>query len=302
MQLKARYTILVIITVICWGSAYPVVKHLVTEGLPPFLVSYLRLLVSLLAATALLLAGGERPHLAELKSNFGPLLAMALTGGVLFYGFMALGMQYTQAGKSTLINSMNPAIIVLLAHFILKEPLGWRRIAGVIVSLGGVVLSVAGGRSFDIRAMQFVAGDLMFVGTALCWSTYTIVSRIYGRRISYRATLFWMFLLACLAALPFAVPTFGQLSQLTLSQWLWLLYLGVFPGGICFYIWNRGLVVIGTATCGMINSLLPVSAIVISILWLGEGLSWLQILGGALVILGVWQGIQKGNAVEKVES
>ncbi|MCL1906184.1 MAG: DMT family transporter [Clostridiales bacterium] len=295
MPAKTLHTILVFISVILWGSVYPVVRNLVTEGVPPYMIAYLRICFSLLTSLALLLASGEKPRLKEVKNSFWPLLAMALSGVVFFQGLLSLGMQYTQAGKSTLINAVNPAIIVILAHFLLKEPLSFRQVAGVAVSLAGVIICLTGDPSFNIRSLDFIAGDLMFVGTAFCWSFYTILGRRYGCGISYKATLFWVYFLAFLLILPFFVSSFVQLAQITPGQWLYLLYLGSLPGGVCFYFWNRSLPVIGTATCGMINSLLPVSAIVISTLWLQEQLNLLQLSGGALVILGVWQGIKKAK-------
>ena len=295
MPVKTSYSLFVTISVILWGSVYPTVKHLIIEGVPPFTIVYLRILFSLLIAAALMWAGGERPRLQELKNNFGPLLALALFGVIFFQGFMAIGMQNTQAGKSTLINSLNPAMIVILAHFVLKESLSLRQIIGVIVSLGGVILCVIGDPNFNIQSLSFMAGDLMFVGTALCWTIYTILSRRYGSRISFQATLFWMYLLAFLLTLPLSIFSFNQVALISPAQWFYVIYLGILPGGLCFYAWNRGLAVIGATTCGMINSLLPISAIAISTLWLREQLSALQLVGGVLVILGVWQGIQKGK-------
>lgn len=296
-QSREQGVILVALAVIFWGSASPAVRYLVLQGLDPYVVSFLRILFTFLFAALFLLGQGERPCLSDLKRDFWPLLAMAFTGVAAFYWFMCTGLQYTQAGKSTLINAIDPSLILLIAHVAFKEKLGRRQVVGMIAACCGVILSVAGAADFDIRSFHFVSGDLMFVGTACCWSVYATINRIWGRRLSYRQTLFWIFLLACLLYLPVLLPRLPLLAGISGGQWLLLLYMGLLPGAAGFYIWNRQVQELGMGVCGIINSFLPISAVLISALWLKETLTPLQITGAALVAAGVWQGVNKTHKV-----
>ncbi len=187
---------LVWLAVFFWGSASPVVRYLVLQGLDPYLISFLRIILTLFFATLFLCFGKERPRLATLKADFRPLLAMAFFGVAAFYWLLCTGLQHTQAGKGTLINALNPALIVLIAHFTFKEELGRRRILGVTAAFAGVILNVVGAADFNSQSFSFVSGDLMFVGTAVCWAAYATLNRQYGQHLPYREALFWIFLLA----------------------------------------------------------------------------------------------------------
>lgn len=290
---RGQRIFLVWLAVFFWGSAAPVVRYLILDGMDADLVSFLRIALTLCFATLFLLSGKARPRLSTLKTDFWPLLAMAFTGVAAFYWLLCTGLQHTQAGKGTLINAINPALIMLIAHFAFKEALGRRRILEMAATFTGVLLSVIGAADFSLHSFRLVSYDLMFVGTALCWSLYATINRRYGQHISYREALFWIFLLAGLLYTPVVVTRLGQLAEITAGQWLLLLYMGLCPGCISLYIWNIQVQELGMCSCGLINSFLPIAAVLISAIWLKETLTLVQLIGAALVVSGVWLGANK---------
>lgn len=291
---------MLIFAVISWGSSYPVVRYLVQGGMHPYLVAFSRTLISFALITVIAARQETGFGWALYKKDWRLLTLLGLTGIFGFHWFMNVGLQYTQAGKSTLINGINPVLIVLLAALVLKEPLTKGRIWGMIISFSGLILVVTGNGQTLGEHLSFVPADLLFLCTACCWSVYSITNRILAPRLAGWTILFWAFALGTLLLFPWSIPHLADLARVSLDQWLWLLYLGIIPACVGYYFWFVGIAKLGAGTGGLINTFLPLSAIIISALWLGENLQPLQYGGGVLLIAGVWLALRAGmRRIEK---
>ncbi|MDO4582058.1 MAG: EamA family transporter [Bacillota bacterium] len=291
-QHKRKFYILMVLgTVIIWGSAYPAVRFLILDGVDPYLITCLRVLFSLVFAGCSVAAHRELPDLPAFRAHALPFTLMGLIGSAAFLLLMNLGLEHCEAGKSSLIVGCNPVYIVLMSYFFLKEPLGKRKLIGIIIAAAGVCLTVSGADILAGRQIRFYPPDLILLLAGLFWAAYTIINRHYGHYLSYYQGLFWMFAVSTVAISPLLIARFDMLAELTARQWFWSAYLGVVPGGLGYLLWNRGLNTIGASVCGMLNCFLPVSSILLSMIFLNESLVWLQLIGGALVIFGVWQGL-----------
>lgn len=288
-----RYFILVAVGVICWGSANPAMRYLTQTGMDPYLVAFLRVACAICFLWLAMAARRDLPRLHVLSRNLCPLILMGLTGVTAFLGLTCLGLQHTEAGKAALINAINPVFIILMAHVLLKDSVRLCQIIGCLVALVGVFFSIIGGNVFSPGGMNFQVWDLLYLVTALCWASYTILNRVFNNHIPYFQSLFFTMLCALIIYLPFMTNKFSALASITQRQWFLVIYCGLFPGCVGYFCWSVGLKKIGAANCGMLNTLLPVSSVIISSIWLGESLNWLQLLGGAAVIGGVLVGINR---------
>jgi len=291
---KYKYFIFIFLVVLASGTGTPVIKMLVADGIDPFFVSFSMIIMPLIFCLFwMFFVSKEKPHLKDFRIHFGSLFAMGLIGVAGLWALMALSLQHTAAGKSTLIHSFNPIIIVLLSHFFLKEALGWRRIVGIAAACVGLIFCITGSDLAYLRDFSLNPWDLAFLGTGTCFAVYTILIRKYGHFLSYIQTFFWILVASTFLFIPFIISRFDIISQLTFRQCVYLLYLGLVPGAICTLLWNKCVNIAGAAVSGIINSFYPVSAIILSAIWFGERLTWLQYLGALLVICGIWQGINK---------
>ena len=293
MHSKYFYFALVGIVIVAWGSVYPATRYLTMDGLSPYFISVMRVFATFIMSCVTIPLSGQKWNVPAFKKHFWPFVAMGFTGAFGFFILMNLGVQYTEAGKSSLIVGLNPLLIVIFSSILLHEPFGWRKGLGVVLALGGIVLAVAGGGIFAHTGFSLRWPDFILFLAAVCWASYTLLSRRYGHFLSYSQGFFWIFASALVMSLPLLIYYWPCISQLTVKQWLWLLYLGLGPGGVCFLLWAKGIIVLGASVCGMINSFMPICSIIISALWLGETLTWIQITGALLVVAGVWQGVNK---------
>jgi len=301
-QTTIKYYLLLLFAVISWGSSYPVVRFLVQGGMHPYLVAFARTFISFAVITVIFAWQKTGFGWTAYKKDWRLLTLMGLTGIFGFHWFMNVGLQYTQAGKSTLINGINPVLIVLLAAFILKEPLTKGRIWGMIISFLSLILVISGNGQTLGEHFSFVPADLLFLCTACCWSVYSVTNRILAPRLSGWTILFWAFALGTFLLFPWAIPHLSDIANLSPVQWLWLFYLGIIPAVLGYYFWYLGIAKLGAATGGLINTFLPLSAIIISALWLGENLLPLQYAGGFLLIGGVWQALRARGQKPEVRS
>ncbi len=294
MSKKYKYFLFLFLVVLGSGTGTPVVKMLVADGVDPYFVTFSRIILPLVYILFwMIFVTKEKPRLKDFRKHFWSLLAMGLIGVAGLWALMSIGLQHTEAGKSTLIHSFNPVIIVLLSHYFLKEALGWRRIVGIAAACVGLIFCITGSDLAYLRDFSLDPWDLAFLGTGTCFAVYTILIRKYGHYLSYIQTFFWILVASTIIFIPLIISRLDIISQLTFRQWAYLIYLGLVPGTICMLLWNKGVNIVGAAVSGIINSFFPVSAIILSAIWFGERLTWLQYLGAVLVICGIWQGIKK---------
>ena len=159
----------------------------------------------------------------------------------------------------------------------------------------GVGFTLIGGDIVAGQPIRFYSSDLILFLAGLLWAVYTLLSRKFGHRLDYFQGLFMMFALSTLLILPLFISLWQEFLALSAKQIFWALWCGFVPGGLGYLLWNRGVNVLGASTCGMLNSFLAVFSTIFSIIFLHESMVWLQLVGGALVVLGVTQGINNSR-------
>lgn len=285
------YYAMVCFTVMLWGTVYPAVRYITLTGVDAYLLACLRVVFSFIFATVMLIVSRQKPNFPVFRKNFLPFTAMGLFGSAGFYILMTLGVNYTDAGKSSLIVGCNPIYIVIFSYFLLKEPLSRRKLFGVIIAIVGVVFSVIGADVVSGQTIVFRPADMILLFAGFFWAAYSLINRHYGHHLSYQQGFFWIFATSTVMVLPILIPRLPLLLELNANQLFWIVYCGFVPGGLGYYMWNKGLNVLGASICGMFNSFLPVWSILISFIFLDESMVWLQMLGGAVVVLGVFMGV-----------
>ncbi|MDO4732860.1 MAG: EamA family transporter [Bacillota bacterium] len=208
---------------------------------------------------------------------------------------MTFGLQFSTASKSSIVIGSNPILVVLFSYLFLREPLGKRKFFGLCLALSGVFLAVSGADFLSGLRLHFSLNDSILVLGAVLWAAYTLLSRQYSHKLPYLEGLFWIFGLGALFSLPLLLPRIPLLLELSGLQWFWLLFCGLVPGGISYFLWNRCLSVLGASTCSICASFMPVSSGILAVLFLGEPLLWTQIIGLILVIAGVLLGLYRNK-------
>lgn len=244
---------------------------------------------------------------------------LGLTGIFGYNLFFFYGLTYTTATESSLIVASSPVVVALLGFLFLGEKLSAPRVAGIALSTLGVVLVVLGageavGAGASARAATAtvadtlgrlvggppaggppmsgrMAGDLLMLGGVLCWAVYSFAGkRILSQVGPFTATaraVYWgtAFLTVPLA---FRFDPRAILSLLRPGPLAGLLYLSLVCTVFGFVAWYLALASTEVSLAAVYLNVVPVSTLVIAWLVLGERPAWPQLVGGALVIGGVY--------------
>jgi drug/metabolite transporter (DMT)-like permease len=274
-----------LLTIVFWAATFHFGKYAV--GLmPPLGVSIWRFL---LAGAVLLpvMLWREPIAWAALRRNAWPLLIMGVVGNFGFNAGMFYGLQHTSAVNASLITALNPALIVVLAAGLHHEPIGGRRLVGLLLGLAGVLVVVTRGSWLVLRNLEFSRGDLLLLGGSCCWAIYSVIPRLYIRGLGALQIAGATILIGVLAMIGFGVVvTPAALVLPPAGAWVALVFMGVCGAALAYIWWNQSVVRVGPQRTAIFLNLTPVFTALMGVA-LGQSITLAQVMGALLVIAGV---------------
>lgn len=271
---------------VVWGGNFSVMK-VGLESLDPLAFNALRFPLAALVVGGVLWARddvGLPP-----REDWAALGALALLGHVIYQIVFIYGLDLTLAGNASVVLATSPAWTVVISALRGHERPGPAVWAGVAASLVGVALVVAGGdRGLSLGAGT-LPGDLLVLVAAVLWAVYTVEGRDLIHRHGPLRVTAWTLWPAVIPLVAVGLPSLagGTLARLDLGAWLTVAYAGVLAIGLAYVLWYRGVRRVGSSRTAVYGNLVPVVAVLVAWLWLGETLSALQIAGAAVAIGGV---------------
>jgi len=274
--------------VFIWGSNFIVMK-LVFEEIDPLAFNVVRLSWAALVLLAFLLSreGWQPlPHKDGLK-----LLGIGLLGNTLYQIPFSLGLKLTTPGNSSLLLATIPVWSAILVVILRWEQVTRRIWTGIFLSFLGVLFVSAASPSSDgFTLNRGLLGDLLTLGAAACWAGYTVFSKDLLRRYS-PLRVSTLALIAGVAGLWIVSwPAVATTSWGDAPAWIWgaAFYSGAFPIALAYVIWAAAIRRVGAARTAIYNNLVPVVTFVIAYFALQQPITPLQLLGAAVVLVGVW--------------
>jgi drug/metabolite transporter (DMT)-like permease len=214
---------------------------------------------------------------------------LGVIGGGAFNTLQYMGLNYTTALNSLVLNSTGPAVIALSCFFILGDRLSTLQILGMIVSMIGVLVVVSHGSLEALLGLRLNRGDLLIL---LAMSTIGVYTAYLRKRpnIHWLSLLFATFLAASVFNIPLVAIEWGSGSfpEATLFAALAIGYVAIFPSILSYLFYTRGVELIGGVRAGVFIHLIPVFGAALAIGLLGEPLLASHVIGFALVIAGVF--------------
>ena len=269
-----------------WGMNFVVVKASVAQFLP---LGFTALRFGLAALALVIVARASRLSLRVSRADLGRLALLGLVGYVLYQPLFVLGLAYTTAGNSAIILAISPAIVAVVNHVLSRERLSRRAWMGVGLSFGGLALVIVGSPRTLSLAPEFLLGDLMTLGAALCWAAYTVMTRPLVARLPSLTVTTLSLVIGTSALFLIAVPSFlaQDWGLVNLSGWAGLSYSGLLAIGLGYAMWARGVQKLGGTRTAVYVNLPPVVATLAGVWLLGEQITLVQLVGAAGVIGGI---------------
>jgi drug/metabolite transporter (DMT)-like permease len=271
-----------------YGAGFTVAKTVMPRLILPFGFILIRVaIVTLLFwLTAL---GGSTYHTKIQKKDWPILILGGLFGVALNQMLFFYGLNLTMPIHASLIMMSTPLLITIIAALVLKVGLTWEKGFGLLLGIGGAALLMTAGKELKTTPTA-LRGDLAVLLNAASYAVYLVIIKpLMGR---YRPVIVvrWVFLFGLVFVLPFGM---GQFQTIDWSQFRLPDYEAVAFIVICCtfftYLWNiYALRILSPSTAGAYIYLQPLFAAVISVVWLGEGISLVKVLAAALIFTGVY--------------
>ena len=281
--------------VVIWGGTFIATKIALREVSPATIV-WIRFAIGTLVLGAAVYA---RKQFSMPEKNEWLYFAILGFLGVTFHQWLqATGLQTAKATTTAWIVASTPVFIAILSWLVLKEKLNWIQVSGIALAAFGVLLVVSGGNiSALITGAEGSIGDILILISSLNWAVYTILSRRELTRHPAARMMFFVMLLGWLLSNIWIFgfgPGMSEIKNLTSSGWMAILMLGIFGSGLAYIAFYDALQAIPASQLGVFFNIEPLVTAVLATFMIGEAITIISLVGGAIIIFGVWMVNRKG--------
>jgi drug/metabolite transporter (DMT)-like permease len=289
MRWTARRAMLALILAnVLWAGSYTAAKEAL-DRLSLIELNFLRFGVASLILLAIVWQQRQSLHLR--RRDLPRLALLCLCGFVLNKSAEFGGLSLTTASDTALLIASESMFTAILAWIVLREAVQWEAVVGLIIGAIGVYIVIE--RGFGLPSLgggTRLIGDLLIVGALTMEATYTVLGkdtldRYPGLVITTCGIAGSMAFWTPAVAIHVAV---AGMPHLSVAGWLGVLYLAVAATVMAYTLWMVALKHVDAASAAPTLFLQPLLGTAIAIAVLGERPSWTTLLGGAIIMLGVW--------------
>ena len=279
--------LLLALATLFWGSNW-VIGRALRDAIGPVSLNFWRWAVALLILAPFALPGVIANRHA-VRRDWGMLLVLSLTGVVVFQSLVYLGLRTTTTVNAVLLNSSSPMFMLLCSWAIERERATARQIAGMLISLAGILVILARGDPASLLQLEFHMGDAWILLAMPVWGVYSVLLKrrpveLGGVEFAFVMALFGVALLAPMYALEtLVIPARWPTAQEAAA----IIYIGAAASAAALLCWNRGVAIVGANAAGFTLHLLPAFGTVLAMLFLGESFHAFHAAGVATIVAGV---------------
>ena len=266
-----------------WGGSF-IFNEMALESFPPFSLVFCRVVIGALMLTLILRARGIA---IPLDGKSWKLFAvMAIFQNVVPFSLIVWGQQYISAGLASIFNSTTPFFTVLIAQFFLSdEKISGSKLMGLIFGFIGVVI-IIGPEALD-GLTDAGLGKFAVLGAAFCYG----ISLVWGRRFANYAPgvapagMLWC---SSLMMVPLMLVDGKEfVTNPTVYSVGAVLGIGILSSALAYLLFFLIIKRAGATNASLVTMIVPISAVVMGYLFLGEVLTWQTLPGVLLIFVGL---------------
>lgn len=242
-----------------------------------------------LATPFLLLLAWRRDRFIPARRDLPMLALLGFLGVFANQIFFINGLRYTTAINASILMPSLPVFAVAAAALLRIEKIGPRRLVGIALSVAGALVLVNPFRFSADHAMAI--GNLMILVNCLCYALFLVLQRPLFQRIPWRTLIAWSFLFGGGAVLLVSLPALSRLepAKVPAGTWWGVAYI-VVAATVFAYAANTWAVRRSSpALVAAYGTLQPLVAAVLAASFLGERFGWVEGIGFALIVAGLWR-------------
>lgn len=274
-----------LLCVLIWSLNISVVK-VSLRYFQPLTISAIRVGIAF-AVFAVVVVFRERSVRVR-RRDVALILGAAFSGIFLNQLFFSLALHESTASTVALLLGVIPVFVAVISACLGIEALTSRLAFGVALSVLGVVLIIETQPGVS-RTLGTLQGALLALGASMSWAVYTLMLQPLLTRYSVARISFWATGVGLLGLIPLAVLAAPGTSSTTTPAWAWLLvtFSGLGAIALTNFLWYGGTFRLGPSRGSLYAFLQPFVGAVLAVALLGDRIGAAELLGGALVIVGI---------------
>lgn len=281
-----RTDLLLLLMTVIWAVNFSVAK-IGTQKFDPLAFLSLRLTLSAAALAAIML-GRTMPKLD--RATWARLILLGVVGHGLYQYCFIIGISQTRAGNAALIVAAAPAFIAIASRLRGLERIRRMTIAGIALSILGVVLVILGSARSPGVSQATLIGDLLIFGGVICWTIFTVGLQPFTRtldpiQISGITMIGGLIPLLILTAPNIVRQDWAHVGA---AGWGAAIYSSVISMVIGYLLWYRGLKILGPTRTGVYLNIQPVVALLVAWIFLSEIPTLWQAVGMGTIASGIF--------------
>jgi drug/metabolite transporter (DMT)-like permease len=271
-----------------YGAGFTIAKQVMPRLIQPLGFIFIRVGVVMLLFWLSWLGGDK--FRAKIDRKDWPVLVLGgLFGVALNQMLFFTGLNLTFPIHASLIMMSTPLLITIISMFLLKDRIKPEKAMGLVLGIGGAVLLMSAGKELTVTGNS-VLGDLFVFMNAASYAIYLVMIKPLMHRYRPIIVIRWVFLFGFLFVLPFGGRQFAAIdwSLFQLKDFAAVAFIVVCVTFFT-YLWNiYALRHLSPSTAGAYIYLQPIFAAVISVIFIGEQLSWVKLLATLMIFSGVY--------------
>jgi drug/metabolite transporter (DMT)-like permease len=276
--------------ILCWllSAGVYIAAKAVTSEMPPWALCFWRVFIA-----ALILLPITRRHWPAMinlvRQRWFSLLIIGGLGLSITQGLIYMGLNYTTAINAGLLIALMPVMTMVLARFLLNEPVGTWQFIGSIIAFIGMAIIVTRGDLLALLRLDLNVGELFVVGAAIAFALYTVLLRRANYGLPGLPLLVVLLGAGVVAAIPFYIweLTHDERTALNARGLLALIYTAGPGGALMYYLFNLSVQALGASRAGVFLYLQTVFVAVLAYIFLGERLLPYHLAGAFFILVGV---------------
>jgi drug/metabolite transporter (DMT)-like permease len=276
-----------LLTAIFWGGTFVAGRSL-AQNVGPFSAAFLRFAIA--SVFLVCLTWKIEGKLPVLKRNqILPVFILGMAGVFCYNLFFFKGLKLIEASRAAVIIANNPIFIALFSAVFFKEKLNAVKTTGIMISVSGAIVAISGGNPGEVLQGNLGWGEFYIFLCVASWVVFSLLGKAVMSGLSPLASVTYSSIAGTILLL---LPAFREgltnCIYYSMSDWWNIFYLGFF-GTVLGFVWfYEGINQIGPTKAGLFINFVPISAILLAFLILGESLTISLLIGTVLVTTGVY--------------
>ena len=273
----------IIVSMLIWSTLGIFVKQVSLNSMQ---IAFFRAIIGSGVLFLLGLLKKEKWDIDLLKKNLILLILSGIALGTNWV-FLFQGFKYTTIANATLSYYFAPIFIAILSFLILKERLSTRRIICIIVAMIGLVLILKSGSEDSLSSYNHIKGILYGLSGAVFYAIVVLLNKFIKGLSDFKTTLTQLFI-ASMVLLPFIIQDTSTFKNIDIKSWILILLIGIIHTSIPYLLYFSAIRKVNGQSVAILSYIDPIFAVIISSIFLRETMSWIQILGGILILISTY--------------